>query len=319
MNIILLIEFFISFFVTLLFTPILIKKLKDRGIVGRDMHKPDRPLIPDTGGLAVIFGVLVAVLFVIAYNTFFDDGLNTIHLMVGLLTILILEIIGFYDDLFNIPQSIKAVLPMIAAIPLMAIAAGTTTMSFPVIGAVDFGIFYVLVLIPLGITVASNLTNMLAGFNGSEVGMGIIIFITMSLIFLSHGSTEPLIISLAMLGALAAFMMYNWYPAKIFPGDATTFLIGGTLATVVILGNAEAAGALLTIPYVIDFFIKAKNGFPKSFAIFENGKLYPPKERIRGLGDLLLKTFNGLKEVHLTLILIGIETIVAMVVLILYL
>ncbi len=283
------------------------------------MNKPNKPFVADTGGLAIIFAVLFTVLLAIAYYTFFDNNLNLVLLMAASLTILILEVIGFYDDLFDIHQAIKAVLPILAAIPLIAIAAGTTTMSFPFIGAINFGIFYVILLIPLGITVASNLTNMLAGFNGSEVGMGIIMFITMSLLFLMQGKTEPLIISLAMLGALTGFLIYNWYPAKIFPGDATTFLIGGTLATVVIIGNMEAAGAILVIPYVIDFFIKAKNGFPKSFAQYKEGKLYAPKNRIRGLADLILHISNGLTEVQLTLILIGMEIVCGIIALYLYL
>jgi len=202
----------------------------------------------------------------------------------------------------------------------MAIAVGTTSMNLPFVGVVDFGLIYIFILIPLGITVASNLTNMLAGFNGSEVGMGVVMFATVSILFIVHGETEALIVSVSMLGSLLAFLKYNWYPAKIFPGDAGTFLIGGALATVVILGNLEAAGAILVIPHVTDFFIKARNRFPKSFALYRNGKLYPPKTgKVRGFADVLMKFSNGLTETQLTLVLIFIEIIVAMVALMLYL
>jgi UDP-N-acetylglucosamine--dolichyl-phosphate N-acetylglucosaminephosphotransferase len=310
----------ISFIITFLFTPILIKKLVQKGIVGKDMHKPGMPYIADTGGLAIIFGVVVAILMAIAYNTFFSWNINVVALMAGTMTLLIIEIIGFYDDLFKIPQAIKALLPILAAIPLMVIAAGTTEMSIPFIGPVNFGIYYALLMIPLGITVASNLTNMLAGFNGMETGMGIIIFAVMSILFLRHGETEALVISVSMLGALAAFIIYNWYPANIFPGDATTFLIGGALATVVILGNSEAAGAILMIPFIIDFFIKAVNRFPSKawWGKYINSKLYCPEHGPVGLCQLMLKKFNGLTEVQLTTLFIMVEGVFGIIVLFLY-
>ncbi len=315
--------FIISFSVTYLFLPILIKALVSKGLVGRDMHKPDDVRVADTGGLAIAVGIVSAMLFAIGWMTFIthDQGAtwNVVLLLAASVTVLILEIIGLYDDLFEIRQSVKAVLPMVAAVPLMAIAAGTTTMNLPFIGETDFGPFYVFALIPLGLTVASNLTNMLAGFNGSEAGMGIVMFVTMSILFFAHGQPVPLIISLAMVGSLLAFLRYNWYPAKVFPGDAGTFLIGGVLATVVIIGNMEAAGAILVIPHVIDFFIKAKNRFPKSFALYRHGKLHSPKDRVRGLADVLLKVSGGLTEVQLTTVLIFIETVFASVVLFLYL
>ena len=55
-------------------------------------------------------------------------------------------------------------------------------MTFPFIGLIDFGIIYTVILLPLGIAVASNLTNMLAGFNGNESGMGIIMFIVILIV-----------------------------------------------------------------------------------------------------------------------------------------
>jgi hypothetical protein len=58
--------------------------------------------------------------------------------------------------------------PIIAALPLMAIAAGETTMFIPFFGIINLGIIYSLIVIPIGVTGASNAFNMLAGFNGLE-------------------------------------------------------------------------------------------------------------------------------------------------------
>ncbi|RLE37675.1 hypothetical protein DRJ17_06075 [Candidatus Woesearchaeota archaeon] len=304
-----------GFFITLVVAPSVIKKEKQAGIVGKDVHKPNKPEVANMGGLSVAIGFCAAILLAIALNTFFELEFNLIFVMAGLITILIINLMGVFDDLFKIRQSVKAVLPLFAAIPLIAVSVGTTTMGIPFIGPVDFGIFYVLALVPLGVAVASNLTNMLAGFNGNEVGMGIIIFLTASYIAFINNQIDALIISLAMLGSLIAFLKFNWYPAKAFPGDVLNLMIGCTLAVVVIIGNFETVGFILMLPYVIDWFIKAKNGFPKTFAIFnsKDGKLYVPKGKIRGLADLILTKTNGMTERNLTITLIGIEIIFAVI------
>ncbi len=45
-------------------------------------------------------------------------------------------------------------------------------------------------------------------------------------------------------------------------GDVGTLLIGAVIAAAVILGNFEAAGAIIIIPYLIDFAIKLVNKLP---------------------------------------------------------
>ena len=206
-------------------------------------------------------------------------------------------------------QWVKAIIPLIAALPLMAIKVGDTTMSIPFIGQVDFGILYSLVLVPIGVTVAANAVNMLAGFNGSEVGMGIIAAGSLAIIAYSLGETTALLILLAALGALLATLYYNWYPAKVFVGDTGTLSIGAIIASAVIIGNFETAGVIIIIPYAIDFLIKAKNRFPKSFGVYHNGKLYCPKSGVVGLGQLIMKVTGGISERNLTLILMGIEAV----------
>jgi len=311
--------FLCAFVATFVSMPMLIRKLKAAGMVGKDMNKPGKPDVVEMGGLGVLVGVLAALLVAIALQTFGSLEFNLISVLAALVTMLIIALIGIFDDLFEIPQALKALLPLLAALPLVAVmAAGSTAMHLPFIGAVDFGIWYVILLIPLAIAVCSNLTNMLAGFNGLESGMGIIMFATMAFVAIRNGSTELALISLAMLGSLLAFIHFNWSPARAFMGDIGTLSIGTALATGVIVGNLESAGAILTIPFVIDFFIKAANGFPKTFGELRGGKLYPPEGRVKGLVQLVMKLANGISEVNLVLVLLGVELVFAVIVILLY-
>jgi UDP-N-acetylglucosamine--dolichyl-phosphate N-acetylglucosaminephosphotransferase len=227
-------------------------------------------------------------------------------------------IIGVFDDLISIRQWIKAIIPVFAALPLMALKEGYSMMRIPFVGLIEFGIFYPLVLVPLGVTGAANAVNMLAGFNGLEVGMGVVAVGVLAVIAYLIGETTALIILLAALGALMAALYYNWYPAKVLVGDVGTLTIGAVVASAVIVGNYETAGVIIIIPYVIDFLIKAKNRFPYSFGIYREGKLYCPDSGPVGLAQLIMKVSGGISERNLVLVLMGIEAIFGAIAILLY-
>ncbi len=313
--------FLCSFAVTTVVTPRLIRKFLAAGIMGRDVNKKERPEIPEMGGTMVVMGLVAGILLAVSLNTFFGLEFNLIYVLAALGTILATALIGIFDDLFDMRQAIKAFLPIAAAIPLVAVKAGTSAMFIPFLGEVDFGLFYVVVLIPVGLAVSSNLTNMLAGFNGMEAGMGIVMFATVAAISLMFGRVESAILSLAMLGALLAFIRFNWHPAKIFIGDIGTLTIGSVLACTVILGNFESAGAILVIPYAIDFFIKLANRFPTNGWWGEegkDGKLRPPEGRVRGFAQLAMKVSGGITERNLVLVFIGMEIICSIAVFVIF-
>jgi len=311
-----------SFTVTFGFLKVLIPRLKAAGIIGKDVNKPDKPEVAEMGGIAIIAGFTASIMLVIMLNTFFGFEINLIYLLAGLIVVHSIAFIGIVDDLINIPQYVKAVLPIFAAVPLIALrAAGSTTMAVPFIGELDFGLFYLLVLVPIGIAVASNLTNMLAGYNGLEAGMGIIIFSVASIIAYHSNATVSSFLFLSFLGALIAFFLFNRYPAKVFPGDVGALSIGATLATGVIIGNMESAGALLLLPYVVDFFIKLANKLPSKewWGEYKGGKLYPVGGKVRGFCQLVMKLANGISEQNLVLVFFAIEALVGIIVLLLFL
>ncbi|MFH1260612.1 MAG: glycosyltransferase 4 family protein [Candidatus Micrarchaeota archaeon] len=312
---------FFSLIVAFLMTKFLIPRLVRAGLTGNDVNKLDKPLVAEMGGLAIVGGLSAGMLLAIFFNSFFALDFNLIYILAALLTVYIISLIGICDDLLDMPQWLKAILPLFAAIPLVAVsAAGSTEIFIPFFGSLDVGIFYILVLIPIGIAVASNLTNMLAGFNGMEASMGAVIFAAASLISINNGSTEMAIISISMFGALLGFLFFNRYPSRVFPGDVGNLSIGAVLASSVIIGNFETAGAILVVPYVVDFFIKMKNKFPSSNWWGENreAKLYPVDGQVRGFAQLIMKKANGISEKNLVLAFVAIELVFAVIAVLLY-
>ena len=310
----------ISFLASFVLFPVMIIRLRKAGIVGKNMNSEKQEEVAEMGGLVMVAGFGAGIFTIIATNTFFDlfPSVNLISILIALSTILIVVLIGIFDDLVSMPQQLKAFMPLLAALPLIVIKEGSTFIRLPFWGNLNFGLLYTLVIIPLEVTIAANAVNMLAGFNGLEVGMGIIAVGSLAIIAYLLGKITVLVILLAALGALLAALYYNWYPAKILVGDVGTLSIGAIIAAVVIMGNFEIAGVILLIPYVIDFLIKAKNRFPYSFGVYRGGKLYCPEGGPVGLGQLIMKLCGGISERNLVLVLMGIEAVCGVVAILLY-
>ncbi len=300
----------------------ILPKLLAAGMSGKDMHKHGLPERPGMGGIAIVVGFVGAVLVGLALENVFGLQLRLAEMLAALLTVCIVAIIGIFDDVFDMSQRTKALLPLAAAVPLVAVAvaSGHYSITIPFIATINFGLFYPLLLIPLAVAVCSNLTNMLAGWNGTEAGLGVVMFATLALVAYTNGQLEMSVLCVAMVGALLGFLPYNWFPARVFIDDVGTLSIGAALAAAVIVSDLKSAGAILVIPFVVDFFLKLANRFPKSFSeLGADGKLHAPRGKLRGLGDLVLRITGGLTERNLTLALMGIEMVFAIIVLVLYL
>ena len=206
------------------------------------------------------------------------------------------------------------ILPGIAALPLIAVDTGIPKIHF-LNYEIQLGNLYPYILIPLGVIACANFINILAGFNGLEAGSGAIACATIfsaSVILMKlepgkYSVTTP-IIALAMLGACLAFLVFNWYPAKIFPGNVGTYVIGAAIASAVIIGDMEKIGIIALTPQIIEFFLKTRGNFRTgNFGSLVNGSLIY-KDKVNSLAHLIMK-YTKVDEKRLVLYLLGIQVI----------
>lgn len=309
--------FLVSFAVSFITIRRLIPRLQEAGITGKDVNKPGKPDVAEMGGLGIVAGMGSGILLAIGIKSFIEQSLTVdlVSLLAALSTILSVVMIGVLDDLFGISHRSKSLFPMFAALPLVAVKVGKTVMQIPFLGPINFGVLYSLILVPLGITGAANAVNMLAGFNGLEVGMGIAAIGSLAFIAYTLGETTSLVLLLSMLGALLAALYYNWQPARILIGDVGTLAIGTVVATAVILGDFESAGFIVIIPYFVDFLIKAANHLPSKgwWGTYKDGKLYCPNSNPISLCQWIMKLSGGISERNLVLVLIGVEVVFGLI------
>lgn len=281
----------VSFVLTFLATKPFIKLLKKAGLTGKDMNKPDKPEVAEMGGFAINWGFGLAMVAAIAYISFVNQNINEAYfLLAALATVFMISFIGVIDDLLSVKQSYKAVLPGFAGLCLIAVRAGVTEMTFPILGAVDLGVFYYLIVF-MGVAGAANAYNVYEGFNGQSAGVGAISFFVMMAAALHTGQIEAAVTAGAMLGACLAFLWYNWYPAKIFPGDVGTLSMGAALASCAVIGNLERVGVILIIPHLMEFIMKVR-GKLKTLPWVKpgkDGKVHRVAEKDVCLGHLILK------------------------------
>tara|TARA_Y100000310_G_scaffold282397_1_gene303567 strand:- start:1548 stop:2555 length:1008 start_codon:yes stop_codon:yes gene_type:complete len=313
-------------------TPWLIKYLKGINLVVRDQNKRNKPLVPLSGGLAVFSGFFVGLMLFVFFRTFLDVGgkyammmgnAELVLLFAGFIAIFMVTVIGFLDDVLinkssekssGLRQWQKPMLTLIAAIPLMVVNAGTSVMSLPLIGEVKFGIFYPLLLVPVGFVGAANMVNMLAGYNGLEAGMGIIYLFSLGLYSYVNQRYVAALIALMVFLPLCVFWYFNKHPAKILPGDSLTYLLGGTLASIAILGNLEKAALIVSIPFFIEFFLKYKSRFTAdSYGIWVNGKIRSKYDHIYSLPHILTRT-GDYTEKQVVWFLIALEAVFSLLI-----
>jgi UDP-N-acetylglucosamine--dolichyl-phosphate N-acetylglucosaminephosphotransferase len=241
----------ISFLTVLITAPRFIKNASERGLVGIDMHKPNKPEVPEFGGIVIIVGYVAGML--LALILLFTEEFSYLYVLASLCAVIIAAFVGIVDDLLNIKWRTKVLTPLIASLPLTVVRAGEYTMTIPFIGPVDFGLIYPIVLVPLAITGAANAVNMLASYNGLEAGGTLIVGTTILAASLIYSRPEAGIVIAPMIGACSAFLVFNRYPSRIFPGDSGTFAMGAAIASAVIVGNLETIGLTAMGPYFLHF------------------------------------------------------------------
>jgi len=272
----------ISFALTFLLLPHISNIMRKYGIVGVDVHKLDRPVIPEMCGLALVVGVTVSTIVV---GLFYSSHLVVLAFVS---TTLIVAAVGAADRLTNIGPKLKPVLTAFGAIPILLLSTYSSRPALPFVGATRLTIIYP-ILIFFAIAVTSNSTNMVDVFNGSltgtcSVAVGALIICTFLV-----GRVETAALASALLGGLVALHMYNRYPAKVFVSDVGSLYVGAAIGALAILGRVEVAAVTAMMPQIMNSF----------YGLVAVGRLYERREisarPIKILPDGRLAASNDVK------------------------
>ncbi|WP_066052977.1 phospho-N-acetylmuramoyl-pentapeptide-transferase [Robertmurraya korlensis] len=115
----------------------------------------------------------------------------------------------------------------------------STTVSIPLTEiSFDLGWFYVFFII-FWLVGFSNAVNLTDGLDGLVSGTAAIAFGAFAVLSWNQGEYDVAIFSLAVVGAVLGFLVFNAHPAKVFMGDTGSLALGGAIATIAILTKLE--------------------------------------------------------------------------------
>ena len=130
-------------------------------------------MTPESLGIvpAMVY-IIITILLQIYYR---NDRELLLEYNTGLTCVAMMTLLGFMDDVLDLPWRYKLILPLVASLPLLVIYSGPTCIIVPIpfreiAGTlIELGIFYQVYMAMLAIF-CSNAINIYAGINGIEVG-----------------------------------------------------------------------------------------------------------------------------------------------------
>jgi UDP-GlcNAc:undecaprenyl-phosphate/decaprenyl-phosphate GlcNAc-1-phosphate transferase len=237
------------------------------GRAARALGTVDRPRVggltervtPLLGGVAILIGIVVAaLLFMPHYITLPRSArtvgehatVNTWGLIVGGVLI---TVVGAIDDWLDLRWWLKLFGQVAAAVIAVKAGAIVTDVTLPFLGAHQFP-HAGPVLTVLWLVALMNVVNFSDGVDGLAAGVCTIDGIAFTVIAfdLQTGSSGAAVLAALTAGASLGFLFHNFYPAKVFMGDAGANLLGYLLGVVAVIGSLKTnAVVALVVPLLI--------------------------------------------------------------------
>ncbi len=226
-----------------------------RGIFGIDVHKKERPKIPEMCGVSIP----ITLLALSAVYGLIMPG-QQLQVIAFAAVVASTSLVGAVDDLHRMRGYYKPLLGLLCGLPIVALgllypnSVYNPTLQVPLFGGFHLPVIYPLT-IPVAISVTSNTVNMLDPLNGVMAG-GVAIMTGGLLVGLLAKGSEPLPVFLAasVLFACLGFLYFNRYPSKAFAGNVAQLAVGGSVGAFAILGRIEIAAIVAMFPHIQNSF-----------------------------------------------------------------
>jgi len=214
-----------SFVITFLSIPKIIhfsKKSRLYASVGkRNSHVGEIPIF---GGIAIFSGLL--------FSLIFWSELDSMQFV--LVSLIIVFFIGILDDLLSLSPMRKLVGQISSILVIMFLAELQIHSLHGLFGITSIPEWISILFTIFVVVVVTNAYNLIDGIDGLAGGLGTIAASFFGVVFLMNDDIQMAILSFTLVGALLAFLKYNFNPASIFMGDTGSLVIGLILSVLAI-------------------------------------------------------------------------------------
>ncbi|HWT89251.1 MAG TPA: MraY family glycosyltransferase [Candidatus Angelobacter sp.] len=205
-----------------------------------DRHVHSRP-VPRLGGVAIFLTLwCIALLAMWLPEHFGTAEFPFSHLALKILgPATIIFFLGLADDIFGVSAYVKFAVQAGAAVLLFFNGIGISRISI-LAGHPHLGWLVGLPLTILWVLWITNAFNLIDGLDGLAAGSALFSCLVTCVVALLGHNQVVLILTLALAGAIAGFLRYNFNPASIFLGDCGSLLIGFLISAIAIAGSHKS-------------------------------------------------------------------------------
>lgn len=224
----------IPFFIALLLVgwihPRLVKIALLKNIVDNpDARKLQRTPVPVLGGVAVFFGVVIAI-------GCMSSVVDCSGLPVVIMAMIAMLYTGTMDDILSLSPGLRFVIEIVVVL-LLIFVGGYCIDDFH--GLWNIGRFSYWYAVPLTVVAAVgiiNAINLVDGVNGLSSGYCIMACLIFGTLFFLAGEAPMTILAAVSVGALIPFFLHNVFgkTSKMFIGDGGTLVMGVVMSVFVI-------------------------------------------------------------------------------------
>jgi len=210
----------VAFIITFLAIPVILQVAEQKKLYDiPDERKVHTRLIPSLGGVGIFGGFLLASLLSI-------QGYLNPEFQYFFAAALVIFFLGLKDDLMILSATKKFIGQIIAASILIHLGGIRLDSMHGLLGFNELPEGFGLAVSYLTIIVVMNSFNLIDGVDGLAASLGILSMIVFGTYFFVVNYQAYALFAFSMGASLAAFMIFNHQPAKIFMGDSGSLMIG---------------------------------------------------------------------------------------------
>ncbi len=212
----------LAFIITLLSIPVIIDVAKKKHLFDEpDERKLHTEIIPALGGVGIFAGFIVSMLLCIPE---FANDLLYVKYFAAAATIIFF--VGLKDDIVETPAGKKFLGQVAAAAIVMFFCNIYIGNMYGFLGVYEISKLASVFLTLFAFVVITNAFNLIDGVDGLAASLGIVTTFIFAIYFYTASEMVYAVMATATCGALLAFLIYNYAPAKIFMGDTGSLLLG---------------------------------------------------------------------------------------------
>lgn len=239
----------LSFVITYFAIPVLIRVAELKHLYDEpDERKSHKSRIPTLGGIAFFAGFIVAT--AVCVPALAD---SPFQFMVA--AFFVIFMVGMKDDIVGLTPLKKLIGQLMASFAVIYLSNLQIGSMYGFLGFSTLPTHFSLLLTYFTFLVVINAFNLIDGVDGLAGSIGMLVSGVLGTYFLYTGDLLYAVIGFSLSGGLAAFLIYNISPARIFMGDTGSLLVGLvnailTIKFIEVAGNPAGKLPVQSVPAV---------------------------------------------------------------------